>query len=490
MDDDAPAILRQLQASAVFDPTLPKRRPVDRAAWARLSEEERYAREMVGLQAIQAAPDYRTIEGFVRALGKRRFEPAVPTLVSLYNECAVVPVRLACGHALRSIGSRDARAALKATLQDADDFSVFIAVRAAFDDDPVGAYEHFLPYFGEDSLSQPAGATIAREVLSTFAPGAFTEAGPLWSAEPRAPAWLREDGRWIALCVRFRRHPVLGAEAREVLRYAERHQVERALADAAKTEASAVPPPRSARDGTLLSRYRNGEHAAVWAELRRHRSISGAFRDEALEVAHETMLRVLHNAELLCGRLESAGWVALGGALRSAPRAGDVDIIRKIELITGASLPPSLQAFWEVVGGIDLVWDYRREDHPPELGVSLKLSELDPLEISSPNVAEDLFEEWADLHDGVPAEIAGPYKLDLAADYLTKADISGGAPYGVELPFLGTDPPFVMEEHRLPFVDYLRLSFRWGGFARLERHAESPEVSAFVQQMTEGFEPF
>jgi hypothetical protein len=444
---------------------------------------------MVGVHAIRALPKYRAIEELVRALGRARFEPAIPTLVELWKECAVEPVRIACGHALRSIGSREAREALTDTIQDADHFSVFIAVRAVFDADLVGAFEHFTPYFGEERLSQPGGATIPREVLSTFAPGAFSRAGPQWT-EPRAPAWLREDDRWIALCVRLRRHPLLGQVARDVLRYAEQDQVERALAHAAKTEIPAIVHPRSEADGTLLSRYRKGEHVPVWAELRGHRAIAGAFRDEAVEVARETMRRVLHNTEILCRRLDSVGWVALGGALRTAPRVEDLDTMRKIEAITGAPLPPSLRAFWEVVGGIDLVWDYQREGSPPDLGVDLDLVELDPLAVESPQVADGLFEEWADSHDGVPAEIADPYRLHLAADYFIKADISGGPAYGVELPFLGADPTFVNEEHGLPFVDYLRLCFRWGGFPRLERHAGSPAVAGFVRRMTEGFEPF
>ena len=487
--NDPPAILKQLQASSVFNPALPKRAVIEHAVWAKLSQEQQHARTAVGIDAIRAVPEHRAIEDLVRALGKARFEPAVPTLVSLWKECAVEPVRVACGHALRAIGSGEARDALTDTIQDADHFSVFIAVRAVFDTDPIRAFEHFAPYFREEHLARPGGGTIPQQVLATFAPGSFTRAGPQWT-EPRAPTWLREDDRWVALCVRLRHHPLLGEGARNVLRYAEKDQVERAVAYAVKTEAPDVIHARSERDGTLLRRYRQGEHAAVWADLRSHRAVSGAFRGEALDVARETMRRVLHNTELLCGRLQSDGWAARGGTLHTPPCADDLEIIRRVEEITGAPLPPSLGAFWEIVGGIDLVWDYRRDDSPPDLVIGLNLAELDPLEIESPRVAEGLFEEWADLHDGVPREIADPYRLDLAADYLHKADISGGPPYGVELPFLGADPPFVNEDHGLPFVDYLRLCFRWGGFPHLERHARSPAVQAFVRRVTDGFEPF
>ena len=80
--------------------------------------------------------------------------------------------------------------------------------------------------------------------------------------------------------------------------------------------------------------------------------------------------------------------------------------------------------------------------------------------------------------------------LDLAPDYLHKANTSGGAPYRIELPFFGADPDFVNEAHELPFVDYLRLCFRWAGFPRLEGHADRPNVREFLQMMGNGLERF
>ena len=80
--------------------------------------------------------------------------------------------------------------------------------------------------------------------------------------------------------------------------------------------------------------------------------------------------------------------------------------------------------------------------------------------------------------------------LDLAPDYLHKANTSGGAPYQIELPFFGADPVFVNEAHELPFVDYLRLCFRWADFPRLEVYADRPDVREFLQVMGNGLEQF
>jgi hypothetical protein len=73
---------------------------------------------------------------------------------------------------------------------------------------------------------------------------------------------------------------------------------------------------------------------------------------------------------------------------------------------------------------------------------------------------------------------------------LHKANTSGGGPYGIELPFFGADPIFANEAHELPFVDYLRLCFRWAGFPRLERHADRSDVREFLDVMSKGLVPF
>jgi hypothetical protein len=101
-----------------------------------------------------------------------------------------------------------------------------------------------------------------------------------------------------------------------------------------------------------------------------------------------------------------------------------------------------------------------------------------------------LLAEWEDQRSKVDPELNDPCNLDLASDYLHKANFSGGAPYGIELPDRGSDPIFVNEEHGLPFVDYLRLAFRWGGFPRLQCHAHNIDAHKFVAEMTKDMEPF
>lgn len=136
------------------------------------------------------------------------------------------------------------------------------------------------------------------------------------------------------------------------------------------------------------------------------------------------------------------------------------------------------------------VWNYERDAQAPDLGLGLALVEMDPLCVYPPNHMTYLLLEWEERRSDVDPELDDPWSLDLAPDYLHKANISGGPPYGIELPHLGVDAIFMNEQHGLPFVNYLRLAFRWGGFPRLERHAHDVDVRGFVAEMTKDMEPF
>ncbi|CAN5685476.1 hypothetical protein BH10CYA1_BH10CYA1_03560 [soil metagenome] len=69
-------------------------------------------------------------------------------------------------------------------------------------------------------------------------------------------------------------------------------------------------------------------------------------------------------------------------------------------------------------------------------------------------------------------EEENPFGLDLCPDFLHKADISGGSPYTVYIP--ATTPknkldPLVNfdDMSAMPFIQYLRHCFKWGGFPGL-----------------------
>lgn len=486
-------LLDTLKKSVLFSADFPRRRRLSHAEWARLGEKEQARCREPGLRAIRRVTNAWGLAELVNQLGKAKHAAAVPLLAELWADCALEPVRNAAGHALRAIGTPEARRALLDLIEDADDRSVHLAVAAVFDEDPAKAFDRLSPYFEPGRLARPGGTVIPNTVLATFAPGLFVagrkgEPTPQW-AEPRAPSWLRQDPRWVRLCVALRHDKQLGHTARTVLRYADPDLVGPALEEARTQEGPRVVRPATRAAGDLLARYLRGEHGPVWNELRAHAALGGDLLKEARAVAQETMRRVARNADELAERLAALGWRPLYGELRTRPRAEDRELMRQVEEATGAPLPVSLRAFWGVVGGINFVWDYESGD-APDLGVDLPIDEMDPLCVDPPEAVPHLLEEWEEQRSGIDPELADPFNLDLAPDYLHKANISGGGPYGIELPFLGADPVFANEEHELPFVDYLRLCFRWAGFPRLERHADRSDVREFLKGMTRGLEPF
>jgi hypothetical protein len=79
----------------------------------------------------------------------------------------------------------------------------------------------------------------------------------------------------------------------------------------------------------------------------------------------------------------------------------------------------------------------------------------------------EAWQEWTSDDEG-----ADGFVLPVSPDWLHKADISGGGPYGVRLPDATAEGLFVGEV-AMPFVAHLNVAFRNGGFpghAKGERH--------------------
>jgi hypothetical protein len=492
-NDQLNRLLGTLKEWVLFSEDFPRRWRLSQEEWARLGEDGRGRSHEPSLFAIRRATNTWELVDVVNQLGKSKHSAAVPLLADLWANSALQPLRNAAGHALRGIGTPQARQALLDLIDDSDNLSVYLAVATVFDDNPAKAFDFFSHYFERSRVAQPGGAVVPNAVLATFAPSSFAaghhgELTPQW-ADSRAPSWLGQDMRWVRMCVVLRHDKLLGHTARTVLRYADPELVGPALDEAQGREESPVVRRATRATGDLVACYLRGEHDAVWNELRSHDALGGELLEQAWAVAKETMKRVARNADILSERLSALGWQPLYGELRTRPRTEDRKVMGRIEKVTGAPLPVSIRAFWEVVGGINFVWDYESGDNP-ELGVDLPMDQMDPLCVDPPQNLAHLFKEWEEQRSGVNPEFADPFNLDLAPDYLHKANISGGGPYGIELPFLGADPVFAQEAHEFPFVDYLRLCFRWAGFPLLERGADRADVRKFLDVMTKDLEPF
>ena len=426
------------------------------------------------------------LDELVRRLAAARYVPAEATLASLWRNYAPSPVRFSAGHALLAIGTPSALATVGASLDDGNYFCRSLAARAMFALLGERAFDVLSPRFADAGDKQDEACL---SILQFLAPQGYRRSGPM--RDDGAAAALA-DGRWLHLCAEHCRDAFLGNCAREILRHAPADQCVLALSTAHIRRMRQVAP-RVHRDGRLLSRYNSGDHEAVWRDIRAVPSIGDEFRLEVQEVAEVAMRRVAANADKVAERLRAWGWIALtpeSSDLRTLPRVGDEAVFREMAELTEAPVPPTLLAFWRIVGGVNWVWDYRQPGARPDLGVDLNMDQMDPLYVDPPSVVARLFEGWREQKDQLHPALVDPFEVDLSPDYLHKADISGGAPYSIVLPFLGADPTLKFERHDLPFLEYLRLCFRWAGFPGLEDHGDREDVRRFVKAFATDLEPF
>jgi len=196
-------LLDTLKKSVLFSADFPRRRRYSHAEWAGLGEEGRARSYEPGLIAIRRVKNAWDLADAVNQIGKAKHTAAVPLLAELWADCALQPVRNAAGHALRAIGTPEARRALWDLIEDSDHLSVYLAVATVFDEDAATAIDRFSHYFEPGRVAQAGGPVIPNAALATFAPSSFTagrnaELVPQW-ADARAPSWLRQDPRWVSL---------------------------------------------------------------------------------------------------------------------------------------------------------------------------------------------------------------------------------------------------------------------------------------------------
>jgi hypothetical protein len=272
----------------------------------------------------------------------------------------------------------------------------------------------------------------------------------------------------------------------------------------------------------LYDRYLAGAHQEVWRELQAQGAAvrSDPLLADGLAVAHETMRRVEVNVRTLVARLLAIGygfkteagcWQEREGAMVAAlaldPRPDEIalrsphirDVLARLEeartqlqgvlefaravprddsihphdpppadtakLLAmlekkAGALPLSLRAFYEVVGSVDFT------------GIHLSLAPPDGSVCPDPLVVFPLENVLAYLEemDGDDDDI----RLMLAPDDIHKAGQSGGEPYEIAAPDQRADGELLNERHELPFVDYLRLAFRFGGFPGYDGHEPLP----------------
>lgn len=224
-----------------------------------------------------------------------------------------------------------------------------------------------------------------------------------------------------------------------------------------------------------LERYVGDEHEGVWKEVvgLGPRASDPAVASAVNALARETMQRALLNVEALKSLLPSIGWrfhFAMSGppsdyCVHALPASDVQDKLAALETLCGP-LPASIRAWWEVVGTVCFMREPIDEQEDPL---------PDPLVVASIESVIAEFHEWAS--DPERRRLEPRFRAPLAPDELHKDNISGGAPYELELPSSTADGVLLNEWHNVTFVSYLRETFRWAGLPGWSR---APHTAARV----------
>jgi hypothetical protein len=179
--------------------------------------------------------------------------------------------------------------------------------------------------------------------------------------------------------------------------------------------------------------------------------------DEARAVAEMTMKRARENVERLITRLHADGYVFQPGAgfpIFQPPPADICDRLDHVESVIGP-LPLALRAWLEHVGQVCLKGQHPRWEYDYTDALVVEAS------------TDYILAEYSDYRDW-KAEGGGTwdgaFALGIAPDYLHKANVSGGAPYSLQVPDSAVDSALLWERHETTFVNYLRIAFSWAGF--------------------------
>lgn len=249
-----------------------------------------------------------------------------------------------------------------------------------------------------------------------------------------------------------------------------------------------------------LQRYLDGDRQRVWHELRqlgtRWRELDE--REEIEAVVREAMTRASRNVTTIIERLRAQGyrfgdpWSEEHACEPLAPPDEHTPaFVAWLEQRLGP-LPLSARLWIELVGDVNLLgihpsWPRELVADPLVVEVEYKSwlwAQRDRTAVRAQ--LESARQGWEDYaRDGLGD--VGCFAIEVAPDALHKANISGGAPYGVLVPDGSVDAMFRFRDGIvLPFIEYLNLAFRHGGFPGLWTHDGGPQTWTQRKALAEG----
>jgi hypothetical protein len=219
-----------------------------------------------------------------------------------------------------------------------------------------------------------------------------------------------------------------------------------------------------------LARYRAGQRDQVWHELRQ---LGAAVREPGLAeqaqlVCDEMAWRARRNVEVIIRRLSDAGYRFHANDDAQAPVTPHFPPAAGAQAHAGwlqerlGPAPMALLSWVRIVGDVWLVgthpqWAQSASADPLVIEARGSRHPSDPIR----GYFENSHQQWRD--EAAHHQAARLFVLPLSPDRVFKANVSGGAPYGVILPDATAEGLFAAET-TMPFVSYLNWVFCRGGF--------------------------
>ena len=221
---------------------------------------------------------------------------------------------------------------------------------------------------------------------------------------------------------------------------------------------------------TWLERYRAGDRARVWHEMRQLGARLGhEERESAQLVCDEMARRARHNVELLVDQLASEGFRFHTNndqqteAVPFFPAGPGAEDQARWLVEHFGDVPMTVLSWLRIVGDVWLVGTH--PDWPEAAAADPLVIELEGSSYPGDSIRDHFASEYEYWREGQAESRDGArlFCLPVSPDRLHKNNVSGGGPYGVVVPDGCVDGLWVGET-TMPFVTYLNRVFARGGF--------------------------
>ena len=221
---------------------------------------------------------------------------------------------------------------------------------------------------------------------------------------------------------------------------------------------------------SFYDRYINGETHSVYTDIEKlgEEAFSPGYYPDVEKVLTETFQRVRFNLEVIYKELKNINYVfwkdKMGNDEALSGPFSDKDdrlhiLMQSVEPV--GKLPISMKMFYQIVGSCNFAWNY--QDAPKILWEMADPIQIAPLTDCVSQVTDPYWLE--EMEEYIQDDDFGFAFLYLSADSLHKDNISGGAPYALQLNRQKSiDGKFLNEPNDTTFINYLRICFEKCGF--------------------------